>query len=311
MKQHAPINPDLPSRRAFLRDGSLLLRAATADNSHSAPAALEPVVRVGLVTDVHYADADTRGTRHYRESLGKMREAVDRLNRGRIDLAVELGDLIDAPKEASAEKEAAFLRSIAGEWGRLQAKRHQVLGNHCVNALTKERFLSAVEQPRPFYSFDQNGVHFVLLDACFRQDGTAYDAGNFAWTDTDIPPHEREWLRADLDATNNKAVVFVHQRLDLPVGHAYAVHSSPAVRKILEDSGKVLAVFQGHSHKNEHATLGGSHYCVLAAMVEGSGAANNGYCVLNVYPDGTLKLEGYRKHAEHPLARNPNAAVPS
>ena len=311
MKQHAPINPHPPARRASLGDGSPLLRAATAHNARSAPAAPEPVARVGLLTDVHYADADARGTRHYRESLGKMREAVDRLNRGRIDLAVELGDLIDAPKQASAQKEAAFLHTIAGEWGRLRAKRHQVLGNHCLNALTKERFLAALGQPRPFYAFDHNGLHFVLLDACFREDGTAYEAGNFTWTDTDIPPHEREWLRADLEATNNKALVFTHQRLDLPVGHGYGVHSSPAVRKILEDSGKVLAVFQGHSHKNAHARLGGIHYCTLAAMVEGSGAANNGYCVLNVYPDGTLTLEGYRKHAEHPLARNPNAAVPS
>lgn len=301
MKPHAPMRP---RRRAFVRNGSLFLPATAAGQTHGTHSDAVPVVRVGLVTDVHYADAEAHGTRHYRESLVKMREAVYRLNRERVDLAVELGDFIDAPKEASAAKEEAFLRCIRDEWGRLRARRHHVLGNHCVNALSKERFLSGVEQSRSFYSFDESGVHFVLLDACFRKDGTPYNAGNFDWTDTDIPPHEREWLEADLNATKNKTIVFVHQRLDLPTGHDYAIHASPAVRKILENSGRVLAVFQGHSHKNEYTMQAGIAYCVLAAMVEGSGVQNNGYCVLNVYEDGILKLDGYRNHAQHPLAQN-------
>jgi alkaline phosphatase len=257
-------------------------------------------LKVGLVTDVHYADADTRGTRFYRESLGKMREAVDALNQRKIDFAVELGDLIDSAQNTTAAVETEFLKEIDGEFGRLQAKRHYVLGNHCVATLTKEQFLNTVEQPRSYYSFDKGGFHFVILDACFRKDGVAYSKGNFAWTDTEIPAEQREWLKADLAATKHKTIVFVHQRLDLPVGNHYAIHSSPAVRQILEESGKALAVFMGHSHKNEYAMMGSVHYVTLAAMVEGSGAANSGYSALNVFADGALKLDGFRKHAEHP-----------
>ena len=60
-------------------------------------------------------------------------------------------------------------------------------------------------------------------------------------------------------------------------------------------SGKVLAVFQGHSHKNDLKEIGGIHYCTLVAMVEGTGSENNGYSVMNIEPDGTIHLRGFRK----------------
>jgi predicted phosphodiesterase len=269
----------------------------------------KPLVSVGLVTDIHYADADTRGTRHYRESLNKMREAVRVLNRMRVDVAVELGDLIDATVTPNVAAERGFVRTITAEFGKLRADRHFVLGNHCVYSLRKDEFLDLCEQRKSFYSFDRGGVHFVILDACYRRDGVAYQPGRFAWPDTDIPPMEREWLEADLSATNLPTLVFVHQRLDLWPGHVFAIHSCQTVRRILEDSCKVLAVFQGHSHKNRLMTIGGIPYITLGAMVEGSGSANNGYSAVRVYSDNTLTLTGFRRHAEHPGAR-PGCPLP-
>jgi len=287
------------ARRAFLRDGSLFLRAAEADRDEEEA---RPAVRVGLLTDAHYADANARGTRYYRESLAKLREAVVVLKGRGIDVAVELGDFIDSAPQATTTSEIGFLKKIDAEFRKLRrADRHYVLGNHCVATLTKEEFLGTVRRRRSYYSFDRNGFHFVILDACFREDGTPYGRANFAWTDTEIPPEQREWLAADLTASSGKAIVFVHQRLDLSAESPYAVRSSPDVRRILEASGKVLAVFMGHSHKNEYRRIRGIHYATLAAMVEGSGAANSGYAALDVYPDGSLRLKGFRRHAEHPL----------
>ena len=56
----------------------------------------KPLVRVGLVTDLHHADKDPRGSRHYRESLGKLDEAKKLFTEFDPDFVVELGDLIDA-----------------------------------------------------------------------------------------------------------------------------------------------------------------------------------------------------------------------
>jgi alkaline phosphatase len=77
------------------------------------------------------------------------------------------------------------------------------------------------------------------------------------------------------------------------------VKNAPDVRKILEESGRVSAVFQGHSHQNDHREVGGIHYCVFRAMVEGSGAEQNGYSVANFFADGSIKIDGFRKQSQH------------
>jgi len=91
--------------------------------------------------------------------------------------------------------------------------------------------------------------------------------------------------------------VFAHQRLDVQNDHG--VKNCAQVRKVLEDSGKVLAVFQGHSHKNDLKDIVDIHYCTLVAMVEGMGPENNGYSVMDVFEDGTIRLTGFRKQAKY------------
>ena len=53
-------------------------------------------IRIGLITDIHYADLDTAGSRHYRDSVTKVREAVRIFNEAEPDIVICLGDLIDA-----------------------------------------------------------------------------------------------------------------------------------------------------------------------------------------------------------------------
>ena len=75
------------------------------------------------------------------------------------------------------------------------------------------------------------------------------------------------------------------------------------VRKILEDSGRVLAVFQGHNHVNDHKVIGGVHYVTLAALIEGALAkGNNAWSVLEVYPGGVLKVDGFHHQEDYSLA---------
>lgn len=299
------------SRRAFLQNGALYMVAGLVESETSAHSLAsfsgEPVLRVGYLTDIHYADTDDRGARNYRASLGKMIEAVERLNAQHIQFAVHGGDLIDALPDPDDPSEKRFLKRINAEFARLKVKRHYVLGNHCVYSLTKPEFLDIVERPRSYYSFDQHGFHFVVLDACCRQDDVDYGRRNFDWKDTEIPAAQRDWLAQDLKATKHKTVVFVHQRLDLPVGEEDAVHSAPAVREVLEKSGKVVAVFMGHSHVNDYRAINDIHYCTLDAVIGGDGQANNAYSVLEVYKDGSLKLDGFCKHTSNPFVKQTSA----
>jgi len=284
-------------RRAFLKNGTLVLAAGAF--SASTLMADEPDngggVRVGLVTDLHYADKGPAGTRHYRETLGKLQAAALQFERDRPTFLVELGDLIDAAD--SVDVEQRYLKTVNREFSAICNQRHYVLGNHCVDTLKKEEFLGTVEQQKSYYSFDSNGIHFVVLDSCFRGDGKPYGRRNFKWTDANVPPAELEWLTADLQANGKPVVVFAHQRLDVRNNHG--VKNNAAVRKILEASGDVKAVFQGHSHKNDLKEIAGIHYCTLVAMVEGSGAASNGYSMIDIKPDGTIHLTGFRKQESY------------
>ena len=116
-------------------------------------------------------------------------------------------------------------------------------------------------------------------------------------TDANVPAAELEWLQSDLKSNKKPVIVFAHQRLD--VRNSHGVKNNADVRKILESSSKVRAVFQGHSHQNDLKEINGIHYCTLVAMIEGSGHTNNGYSVLELESNGTIRLTGFRKQKSH------------
>ncbi|MGB0581212.1 MAG: metallophosphoesterase, partial [Limisphaerales bacterium] len=134
-------------------------------------------MRIGLVTDLHHADKPARGSRHYRESLGKLEEAGRAFAKAGVDHVVELGDFIDSADSLSAEKK--HLATVHKQFAEIPGKKHYVLGNHCVHMLNKQEFLGGIGRTKSYYSFDQGGWHFVILDSCFRSDGVAYERKNF------------------------------------------------------------------------------------------------------------------------------------
>lgn len=288
-------------RRAFLQHGALLLTGISAAPLSRLAAAAESkqrgAVRIGLVTDLHYADKPPAGSRHYRETLAKLQDAVTQFEKDQPDFVVFHGDLIDSGKSLTQEKK--HLETIVKAISAMPFPKNYVLGNHCVDQLTKAEFLQGVGQKESYFSFDRGGYHFIVLDSCFKSDGTPYGRHNFKWTDANVPAPELKWLQADLEKTDLPTIIFAHQPLDLKDTDAHAVKNSSEVRKILEASGKVTAVFQGHSHRNKYSEIGGIHYCTMVAMVEGSGLDNNGYSTLDVYPDGSLVLNGFRKQKDY------------
>lgn len=279
------------SRRGFFVNGVLMLAAPLVSRVARANVGSSETIRVGLITDLHYADKPAAGSRHYRETLAKLDEASNQFASDKVDFVVELGDFIDAAD--SVDTELQYLKTVNRQFEKVAKERHYVLGNHCVDTLTSREFLDTVEQPKSYYSFDRGETHFVVLDSCFRSDGQPYGRKNSVWTDANVPAEELEWLQSDLSATHKQTIVFAHQRLD--VSNSHGVRNGPDVRRILEKSGHVLAVFQGHSHQNDLHEIEGIHYCTLVAMVEGSGADNNGYSVLNIAPDGSLTVSAFRK----------------
>lgn len=284
------------SRRAFIANGTLLLSASSSINSFgntfSDPS---EALSFGIVTDLHYSDKAPAGSRHYRESIKKLETASEQFKKSKPKFVVELGDLIDAAD--SIPTELGYLKRINQDFAAICENRHYVLGNHCVHTLTKQEFLDGIEKKESYYSFDEGGIHFVVLDSCFRSDGEPYGRKNFKWTDPNIPQAELDWLEKDLTETKQKVVVFAHQRLD--VANRHGVKNAEAVRRVLSNSKKVLAVFQGHSHANDHKEIDGIHYCTMVAMVEGTGETNNAFSLAKISANGDIAISGFVKQKSY------------
>jgi beta-glucanase (GH16 family) len=255
-------------------------------------------VRFGIVTDVHYADRDPAGGRFYRESRAKLAEFVSVMNEERPDFIVELGDFKDQDVTPDPVRTLQFARTADSILGVFRGRRYHVLGNHDEDGLSKAEFLRAVvnsgiPRDKSFYSFDARGTHFVVLDASFRSDGKDYERGNFEWEDSNIPAPELEWLRKDLAGAKTRSVVLIHQQLDSE--GAYYIKNAAMVRRVLEESGRVIAVFQGHRHEGGYSRINGVHYYTLKGMIEGSGPANSAYALVEIDGAGTIHIKGFGK----------------
>jgi len=255
-------------------------------------------LRFGMVTDLHYADIAARGSRHYRQSPGKLAECLDLMNREGVDFLIELGDFKDQATPPVRDGTLAYLQTIEAQFQGFEGPTYHVLGNHDVDSISKQDFLARVSNTgiapdASYYSFDAQGLHCIVLDANFMANGQAYDSGNFDWTDTHIPPEELAWLEQDLANTRKKVLVFCHQCLDGTESHH--VKNGAAVRQVLEDSKKVLAVFTGHNHAGHYSLIKGIHYYTLKAVVEGAQATDNAYAIVEAHPHDTISVTGYRK----------------
>ncbi len=261
----------------------------------------------GIVTDTHYADTAARGTRYYRESVDKLTECVTFMNQQQIPVLVELGDFKDQNTPANEATTLENLETIEAVFRKFKGRRYHVLGNHDTDSISKKQFLRRVEnsgipEQSKYYSFDAEGVHCIVLDANYRSDGRDYDHGGFDWTDANVPDKERAWLEKDLAMTAKPVIVFIHQQLDGAGPHT--VKNAPEVRALLEKSGKVCAVFQGHNHAGPYSTVNNIHYYTLKAMIEGSGKDHSSYAVAEVSPDNDIVVTGYRRAESRALARS-------
>jgi len=293
------------SRRVFLKASAASLAGlacspfgCTGPESSITTGSRWGTARFGIVTDIHYADAKTVGTRFYRHSLDKLTECVELMNSEKTDFHVELGDFKDQNNPPTEEKTISYLQTVEKVFQQFNGPNYHVLGNHDEDSISKAQFLAHIKNGSitpscTYYSFDFNGLHFVVLDANYIADGTDYDHGNFDWTDVNIPDAELNWLKQDLAATKGPVIVFIHQLLD-GIGFAY-VNNAADVRQILQQSGKVLAVFQGHYHQGSYSQIQGIHYYTLRALVEGPGLENNSCAVVEVYRDRTITVTGYRR----------------
>ena len=288
------------------------------------------LLRAGIITDMHKTSKADSSTRIYSASMDKMKVFIDAMKKEKPAFIIELGDFVDTL--APGTDPAANLRDIEALFTSFAGPAYHVLGNHDFDNLKREAFLSGVvntgiEKGRTYYSFEAEGVHCIVLDADYTpKNFRPYDMNTpedtfWTWVDTIIPPQEMEWLEKDLKSTDKPVLVFSHQTLDRVDEQDHNIKNASAVRRLLEESGKVLAVISGHDHQGGYSNIKGIHYVVLngnvgvndtrtweaTSLEKGRGVHNdNQFCVLDVQKKGktyTLSFEGYGRQPSYRLEK--------
>ncbi len=296
------------SRRRFLIAGAGVVGMAAIAPQEVLANSKKKSVRFGVLTDSHYADRDPSGTRYYRQSLSKMKDAITILNQEKVDFIIHLGDFKDEHPSKVESDTIRFLQTIESQFARFNGPRYHCIGNHDLDSISKEQFQSnvtntGISPTSTYFSFDHNGFHFIVLDPNFHQDGRPHHKGDFPWYDANLPKEQWNWFLSDLAKTKFPTMVFSHFPLYHFVKEAAVFHLANYERaqRIMEQSGRVVACFHGHTHEENYTEVNGIHYCTHYGMVDHDGAENNSFAIVEVN-DKEIIVNGYNRCSSKSLS---------
>lgn len=237
--------------------------------------AAEPV-RLAVITDVHAHDTNSPNEHKVMVTWPERVSAfVAAANGWSANAIISLGDYVNGTFVMGAdlgapERIAGIFSDAYAMLTTFEGPVHYVVGNHDVYSLSKDQLLAETGTESTYYSFDQSGVHVVILDAQYDKNENDYE--HIAWMVQGlVPTVELDWLRADLAASDLPTVVFIHQPLDSDfelLAGGPPVFNHLAVRDVLAADGDVIAVFSGHDHDAGYTEIDGIHYLTIAAMVD-------------------------------------------
>ena len=224
---------------------------------------------IGIVTDMHFGpEARWQGR------LRKLTHQAAELTRGfvramndevRPDLIVNLGDDIeDESREADLSRYGecqAILRTA-------RAPLVNVAGNHDLIHMNREDLGRFWQRTGPlYYAFEQGGWRFIVLHTLEKQD-----------VEVRVPETQIEWLRGELAAARTPVIVLMHHSASEQDvqdsrwwpgrAHLALVKERAELRRVLEESGRVRAVFNGHLHWNHLDVIAGIPYVTLQSLIE-------------------------------------------
>jgi len=258
--------------------------------------------RIALATDSHYALKEDLEDKCYSDALLKIEEFIKTVNPLECDFAIHLGDFKDEDLIPNEKSTLDYLNAMEVAYSNFDGPRFHCLGNHDLDSITKTQFLkiaknsvidpnSRIQPNSGYYTFDLKSLRFVVLDANFDETGQDHFfrmGGD--WQKPCIPTEQLNWLRETLESSPYPCVLFIHHPLYAYVknGYSYHVVNHMEIRSVLEASGKVLTVINGHMHEEMFHEINGILYLALNSMLEGNFIQRNCFYVMEIHPDHVL-----------------------
>jgi len=265
----------------------------------------QPSFRFGVIADPQYVDAKSSGSRHYRETIGKLKNAITGLNKHELKFVVTLGDVIDRDFKSFAPMMKLYSES--------KAPCRFVLGNHDFSVADEKKsdVPKVLGMEARYFSEVVAGIRMLYLDgtdvSLFSQPKDS-DVNQQAqklqnslrklgrkhlhnWNSA-VGAEQLQWVRKELqkaEAKKEKVIVFCHFPV-MPLNHSHNLWNDAELVKELEASPQFVAYMNGHNHKGNYVEKKGRHYLNFKGMVET--ANDNAYSVVSVYND-RIEIDGF------------------
>ncbi|MGN6494224.1 MAG: metallophosphoesterase family protein [Agriterribacter sp.] len=220
-------------------------------------------VTFGIISDLHHLQFKNREE----QRLQKFMEEVQQVS---PDFIVQCGDFC-RPEQSEG---------VMREWNRFGGPKYHVLGNHDMDVCDKPTIMRLWGMEKRYYSFDNGGYHFVVMDRNFlkKDDNSLVDYNTSNWSPYAGPfrsftdEAQLEWLKKDLSANKKPAIIFMHQPVFLS-DYFNELGNADDILDIFDDinfaagqhnsNGKVVAVFMGHDHDDRYGVRNNVHYFII------------------------------------------------
>jgi len=232
-------------------------------------------LKIGLFSDSHYCKEPVpeKGRNSFL-SFEKIREAMEDFKKNRADLVMCLGDMGDIGEHReNSQKDLKELVEMIRSYG---IPFLYVAGNHDFKVAYIEELGNLVNLPVPPMTYDTEEYRFICLDANYESNGKHYSPDGYDWTDVNVPEEQLEYLRQALAGTEKECIIAIHEPIDKEsakrsrFGEGASTNNAAEIREILEASGKVRLVLQGHLHEYYNICKNGIRYITVTGMCEGT-----------------------------------------
>lgn len=271
----------------------------------------QPLFSFGIIADIQYCDCATYNTRFYRNSLQKLRDAVNELKKGYPSFIINLGDIID--------RDYVSLEPVLNIFDSTDVRIYHTLGNHdfSLNKSEKNKILKLTGSSKGYYSFRHKGFRFIILNgneiATYSPSQKGRNDANelladlksrnapnaFEWNGG-ISDEQIKWMRTELDASaaiGEKVFLLCH----FPIWPE-AAHNLLNYEKVLDITSQydhIIAWLNGHNHDGSYGNFSMIHFVTFRGMVETE--TNNSFAMVEVY-NNKIWIKGYGREKSQILA---------
>lgn len=262
-----------------------------------------PSISFGIIADVQYCDAPPYKNRYFKNSIIKLKKAMEVFNSHNLDFVVNLGDLIDHDWQSYD----GILPTIE----HIEAPVYHVLGNHDYEVNEEHKFeVHNKLGTQKYYDFSNGNWRFIVLDgneiSKFANDKKSANflkaeqlleklehegKVNANFWNGGVGEYQLNWLNqilSDAEKANQQVIIFCH--FPIYPKHRHNLLNDLEVLNVIEKYASIKAWFSGHNHRGNYGLIHNTHFVNIKGMVETE--YDSAFCEVQLSGE-SIRLKGH------------------